>query len=145
MAKSKKNKGDKNPKKEIFLPPEETSNSPGNMNSTVDGTTSNRYNAGLKFNQEEATKAPPTIQDKSQEDQIGSYAALIHKHILSKKFIPFILIVAVIGYCFIQDNGSGRLADIVGILWFSLKVLYILALYFIILGFQYIMNKIFSL
>lgn len=72
----------------------------------------------------DATNAP-TLGEEDQKDKtyVESYAGLLDKHILSKgESILFFFSIFVIGYIFIQDNGSGALKDWNGLFWTLKKV-----------------------
>lgn len=93
----------------------------------------------------DSTNAPEIGEEESREQYAKSHSELFDKYIMSqfgRKSIPFLIVIAVIGYIFIQDNGAGRLSDWNDISWFILKSGVVLGVVLVILGIQWIYKKI---
>ena len=69
---------------------------------------------------------------------------MIDKYLFSRYSVPFVLMLAVIGYIFIQDNGAGKLTNWPGIWWTLQKSGILLGLLFLILFFQFLYDRIFG-
>ncbi|MBI4378460.1 MAG: hypothetical protein HY578_05120 [Nitrospinae bacterium] len=61
---------------------------------------------------------------------------------IGRKSILFVILIVVIAYIFIQDNGAGRLSNWNDISWFILKSGVVLGVVLVILGIQWIYKKI---
>jgi hypothetical protein len=74
----------------------------------------------LSILQRESTSAP-NIGEEEKENYAETVAGLADKHLFSKKFIPFsiILIICAIvaSILFVQDNQAGLLTDIKSVYW----------------------------
>jgi len=83
--------------------------------------------------------------DEEQGKYVKSYPALIDKYIqyiISSKGIPFVVIIGIMGWIFIQDNEAGKLEDLSGIGWLVVKCGFFLGLYVIFLVSRFLATKI---
>jgi len=95
------------------------------------------------------TKANPAPQireeesEQEKEEYAGSAAALLDKYIFSGKGIPFpfVVVLVIMGWIFVQDNEAGKLEDWKSILWTVQKCLFFLVLYFAFLIYRWAKNK----
>ncbi|MDO9228270.1 MAG: hypothetical protein Q7U03_01770 [Syntrophales bacterium] len=135
MVKAKKKSRYNFPPKGLISDQEISSSSLINPDATIspsasfDQQTSIQWLTGLTADSTNAPKIGETSKDA--EPYVGSYAALIDKHILSKQPILLIIIFAIIGWLFLQDNAAGNLKDWSGIIWVITKSTILLAIFII--------------
>lgn len=85
----------------------------------------------------DSTSAPRLGEpDEGDIKYATSYPALLDKYAFSKWPVSKILILAIMGWIFIQDNGSGKLANWPGVLW-TLQKLGIFLLLFLLVSLAY--------
>lgn len=94
----------------------------------------------------EDSTSVPEIGEESEtaEPLAGSQWALIDKYIIRKKLIHFVIVIIVIGWIIIQDNGAGKLTDWKAIWWTLQKCFVFLGLYGFIFLIQGILQKFFK-
>lgn len=142
MIKKKGGKQKSIPPKIISTLHEETSSSPAvHPNATLIPDAS-LESTSSQWLSRDSTNAPKIGEPtKEQEPFAESHAALIDKYVLSRHSIYFILVMGIIGYVFVQDNGAGKLTSWQGIWWTIQKSGILLGLLFFILLCQYLYNK----
>lgn len=90
----------------------------------------------------DSTSAPSVGEEEEiREPYAKSYSELFDKYVMThfgREYIPLLIVMAVIGYTFIQDNGVGKLSNWDDIKWFILKSGVILGIGILILGIQWI-------
>lgn len=90
----------------------------------------------------------PQIGEESEEpnNYAKSHAALIDKYFLSKQAIPFpfLIILIVICFLFIQDNGADKLTNWDGIVWTLKKAGVLIGLFILVSLLQPLYKKIFK-
>ncbi len=81
---------------------------------------------------QQGSTSAPTIGEEDTKPYVESWAGLADKHFLSKKFIPFNILLLICGvgsvFVFIHDNNAGVLVDFKAIYW-TLKKCFILFLF----------------
>jgi len=81
--------------------------------------------------QQDSTSAP-VIGEEEKEEYAESMAGLLDKYVLSRKSIPFSIILVtcaiVSGVLFIQDNNAGLLADVNALIWTIKKCVFFFGL-----------------
>ena len=85
----------------------------------------------------ESTNAPQVGEEEPESKYASGYPELLEKLLHDKiplrgKTVSFLIIIAWFGFIswlFIQDNSAGKLADLKGLKWFSIKALFYSALY----------------
>jgi hypothetical protein len=74
--------------------------------------------ASSRLSKDDSTSAPRLGEpDEGDIKYASSYPALLDKYAFSKWPVSKILILAILGWIIIQDNGAGKLANWQGILW----------------------------
>jgi len=121
VAKKKKKRRLK-PHKKVFVPTEETDSSPTiHPKATLTPDASLEEQTTWLSLSADSTNAPTIGEDvEDSEAYASSSAALLDKYVLSrlgKEVIPFILVVGIIGYIVIQDNGAGRISNFEQLIW----------------------------
>lgn len=76
-----------------------------------------------------ADEISPKANTPKDRQLIESVAGLIDKYVLSSDRIPFLAVLAVMGYIFLQDNAAGRLESWNDIFWTLQKCSVLVALY----------------
>jgi len=130
----------RHPIKNVRLPPEKAASSEDidDAESTMSPHSSSRNRRnGLAI---DATVAPD-IGEMEEQEYVATYAGLLEKYVLSGKTIPFILIVAISGWIFIQDNGAGKLTNWHAIFWTIQKCLFFIVPYVVYLGYKFISRR----
>ena len=127
----------RHPIKHVELPPEKAASSEDidDVEPTMSPHSSSRNRGnGLAI---DATVAP-YIGETEEQEYVATYAGLLEKYLLSGKTIPFILIIAITGWIFIQDNGAGNLTNWHAIFWTIQKCLFFIIPYVVYLGCKFI-------
>lgn len=94
---------------------------------------------------QDSTSVPEIGEESEAEEPLAENKwALIDKYILSKKLIPFVLAIIVIGWMLIQDNGAGKLIDWKAMWWTLQKCFVVLGLYGFIVFIQWIQQTFFK-
>lgn len=144
MAKRKKRKS--HPKLIIRPIPETTSTEVSiHPNATLGPDASLEQPSTGEWVAQDSTSAPEIGKEsEATESYAGSEWALVDKYIFGGKLIPFALVVIVIGWIIIQDNGAGELTDWNAIWWTIQKCSVVMGLYGVILLIQCLYQKIFK-
>lgn len=71
-----------------------------------------------------------------------TYPALIDKYILSRRYVPFMLVLIGFLFLFLTDNKAGNLANWGGILWMLIKSGILLCMYLSATFVMWLMNKL---
>ena len=123
-----KKKRKKFPQKEILGYVEPTDSEPQvHPDATLSPSASIENATSIDLLQKDSTSAPVIGEEEAKEDYVGSWPGLADKYLLSKKSVPFsiILIICALvsGFLFIQDNGAGLLKDFNAVTWTIMKSL----------------------
>ncbi len=144
MAKRKKQKSYIKPKIQSQI---EQASSEGAIhpNATLGPDSSLNQPSTVYWIEGDSTNAPEIGKEsESKESYAQSQWALVDKHVFGKKILPFTLVVILIGWILIQDNGAGKLTNWSGMFWTVQKCGVIIGLFLIILFIQWIYQKIFD-
>ena len=133
MSKKKKKKI---PQKQIVSYAEPTESEPQiNPDATLSSSASVESSTTNTIFQSDSTSAPNISEEGEKAEYVKSFAGLADKHLLSKKSIPFsiILIISAIvsGFIFVQDNNNGLLINIRKIFWTVEKCFFFFFLIFV--------------
>lgn len=129
-------------RKRIAMPPDEDTSSDAGADQDYTLSPSSSLRDGRTIRDIEATEAPEIGErETGQEEYAGSTAALLDKYIFSGRGIPFVVILVIIGWIFIQDNKAGKLEDWGSVLWTIEKCSFFLVLYLVFLIYQWAIKK----
>lgn len=134
--------------KRIFNDLEETSSATSiHPNTTMTPEASQKDSTSAAWLSVDSTSAP-LLGEESEEPETyaKSNAALIDKYFLSKQAIPlpFLIILLLISFLFIQDNGAGNLTRWEGIFWTIQKSGVLIGMFIFIWLFQFFYKKTFK-
>jgi hypothetical protein len=89
------------------------------------------------------TNEPKFVQKNSfPQTYVKNAWELIDKYILSKKTLPFVIVIILLGFIIIQDNGIGKLNNWEEIWWTIRKCVTLIVLFIIIEFVQWFYQKI---
>ena len=116
-----KRKRKKIPQKEIVGYVEPTESDPQiHPDATLSPTASLEDATTIALLRRDSTTAP-AIGEEEDKEYAGTMAGLLDKYFLSRKYIPFSIILVtcaiVSGVLFIQDNNAGLLTDVNALIW----------------------------
>lgn len=126
-------------RKKIITKPETASSEPGiHPNATVGPDASLDATFAI-WKDKESTNAPQVGEEEHQLQYASGYPELFEKLLHEKiplrgKTISFVIILAwfcFISWLFLQDNEAGKLGNIEGLKWFSIKASFYTALFVI--------------
>jgi len=126
--------------KHITMPPDEATSSDTIIDEESTLSPDSSIRDGKTILDTEATNAPEVGEretEKEQEEYAQSIAALVDKRMFSDKGIPFVVILVIMGWIFIQDNKAEILDNWYSIFWTIQKCSFFLVLYIIFLVYRW--------
>jgi hypothetical protein len=105
--------------KRVKIPDLQTTNRAEGMAGFTSASTSFAAGAASSgLSRDDSSSAPRIGEPEDGEIKYASsYPALLDKYAFSKWPVSKILVLSILGWIIIQDNGAGKLADWQGVLW----------------------------